>query len=130
MANPTITNNKTSFDASSNADYTQKTSTVGGAHIQHVFQHLPSITQSSPGVTTSDGQILAANAARLPGGWIENNTSTDVWIGIGTTAVVNQGTKLRANGGVLLINCVNEIRGIVSSGSITIYAFEPTHTNT
>ncbi len=54
-------------------------------------------------VTTTSGTIVAANTSRR-GLVIVNDSDTAMWVAIGQTAVVNQGIRLNAKGGTLVLS--------------------------
>lgn len=76
-----------------------------------------SATEATGGVTTSSTTILAASASRK-GGYIVNESDTDIWISLGGTATAAvPSTKVRANGGTLslVIDGKNTYTGAITA---------------
>jgi len=59
-------------------------------------------------VTTTSTQVLAVNASRKVA-IICNDSDTTLWLAIGQTAVANQGIRLNAKGGILVISRTGDI---------------------
>jgi len=75
------------------------------------------LTHTRPSCATATSTtILAANPNRKPGGWVQNNTTSDFWLEIAGAAVASQGIYLGASSGIYYINTQQEIRAIQSSG--------------
>lgn len=120
--------------------YQVKTSPSSDGDIQHVIINdslgnavdsfgaaLVTLTHTRPSVTTASGSILAANSSRKVGGWIQNNSDTDVWLEIGGAAVASQGISLLGGGGTFLVNTAQEIRAIhAGTGTKNLDVYEAT----
>lgn len=77
-------------------------------------------TKSTVTVTTSTTEIVPGNSARQYCA-ISNGSANDVWISLGSPAVVGEGILLKADGGTYEINNENlfpgAINGIAGSNS-------------
>lgn len=76
-----------------------------------------SVTESTGGVTTSSSSILSSNSSRK-GGYIQNETDTDIWVSLGGTATTAApSSRVRAYGGTLslIIDGKNVYTGAVTA---------------
>jgi len=73
-----------------------------------------SFTTSSVTVGNSSTTVLAANANRK-GAVFVNDSDETIYLARGSTAVMNQGIRLNANGGSFEINATNLYTGVVSA---------------
>lgn len=86
-------------------------------------------THSTASMSTTSGEVLAANAARRYA-LIVNDGAVDVYIKLGATAVANQGIRVSANGGSFEISpstgnlYLGAINGITGSGTATMLVTE------
>ena len=91
------------------------------------------VTWGSPqsvSVATTTTEIIAANGSRK-GALVTNNGSADVFIALGTPAILNKGHRINSGGGnyeITLDNnlSVQAVNGIVASGTVEVVFMEAT----
>lgn len=66
-------------------------------------------------VGTTAAQLLPANANRLQATFVNNHSSSRIFLNYGATAVAGQGITLMPNGGSYEINATNPYKGVITA---------------
>lgn len=74
-------------------------------------------TPAAVNVTTTSGEVLAANADRDVATLV-NDSDTVMYLAVGETAVVNRGLRLNARGGSLTVGPNGSIRSVEAVNAI------------
>jgi len=90
-------------------------------HFHHALTpaQIETITGGGVDVATTSTSVLVVNSDRR-GGWVQNVSDTDMWLGFGADAAEDTACKLYGNGGAIDLPAgyTGDVRAITPAGTV------------